>query len=46
MKDKTCCFTGHRNIPTEIKHELFTLTETAIENVIKTDTDILEQVEL
>ena len=35
MKDKTCCFTGHRNIPTEIKHELFTLTETAIENLIK-----------
>lgn len=35
MKGETCCFTGHRNIPAEIRHELFSLTETVVENAIK-----------
>ena len=35
MKDETCCFTGHRDIPSEFKHELFSFTETVVENAIK-----------
>ena len=35
MRDKTCCFTGHRDIPTEIKHELFCFTEKVIEDSIR-----------
>ncbi|MEE1126550.1 MAG: SLOG family protein [Acutalibacteraceae bacterium] len=35
MREKTCCFTGHRNIPSEITEELFCVTEKIVKNAIK-----------
>lgn len=35
MKDKTCCFTGHRNIPTDQYQRIAEETEKAIEKLIK-----------
>lgn len=35
MREKTCCFTGHRNIPSAIKEKLFYVTEKVVENAIK-----------
>ncbi len=35
MKEKTCCFTGHRNIPSGIERKLFRITEKIVETAIK-----------
>ena len=35
MKEKTCCFTGHRNIPPELRREVFDKTEKTVESLIK-----------
>lgn len=35
MKEKTCCFTGHRNIPTDQYQRIAEETEKAIETLIK-----------
>lgn len=35
MKEKTCCFTGHREIPSEAYQLIFNKTEEMVENLIK-----------
>ena len=35
MKEKTCCFTGHREIPSGQRRRIFAKTEEAIEGLIK-----------
>jgi len=35
MKEKTCCFTGHREIPSEQYQKIFEKTERAVEEHIK-----------
>ena len=35
MKEKTCCFTGHRDIPSGANQRIFAKTEEMIENLIK-----------
>lgn len=35
VKEKTCCFTGHRDIPSEVYQRLFSKTEEMVENLIK-----------
>lgn len=35
MREKTCCFTGHRDIPAEQRREVFRKTEIAVESLIK-----------
>lgn len=35
MKEKTCCFTGHRNIPPEAYQLIFNKTKETIKNLIK-----------
>ena len=35
MKEKTCCFTGHRNIPLDQYQQIADKTEKAIETLIK-----------
>ena len=35
MKEKTCCFTGHRNIPSGMERQLFRVTEKCVERAIK-----------
>lgn len=35
MKEKTCCFTGHREIPSGQRRKIFARTEEAIEGLIK-----------
>lgn len=35
MKRKTCCFTGHRNIPSREYQKIFDKTEKTVENLIR-----------
>ena len=35
MREKTCCFTGHRDIPAEQRREVFRKTEIAAESLDK-----------
>lgn len=35
MKEKTCCFTGHREIPSKAYQRLFSKTEEMVESLIK-----------
>ena len=35
MKEKTCCFTGHRDIPADAYQLIFNKTEEMVENLIK-----------
>ena len=35
MKGQTCCFTGHRIIPSGMEQKLFRVTEKVVENAIK-----------
>lgn len=42
MKEKTCCFTGHREIPSGQRRRIFAKTEEAIEGLIKKAIYILE----
>lgn len=35
MKQKTCCFTGHRDIPSEAYQSIFKKTEDMVESLIK-----------
>ena len=35
MKEKTCCFTGHRDIPSGANQRIFAKTEKMIESLIK-----------
>ena len=35
MKEKTCCFTGHREIPSGQRRKIFARTEEAIEGLSK-----------
>ena len=35
MKEKTCCFTGHRDIPSGANQRIFTKTEEVVESLIK-----------
>lgn len=35
MKEKTCCFTGHRDIPSGANQRIFTKTEEMVESLIK-----------
>ena len=35
LKGQTCCFTGHRIIPSGMEQKLFSITEKVVENAIK-----------
>lgn len=35
MREKTCCFTGHRNIPSGMERKLFRVTEKIVETAIE-----------
>lgn len=35
MKEKTCCFTGHRDVPSEAYQRIFSKTEEMVERLIK-----------
>lgn len=43
MKEKTCCFTGHREIPSGQRRKIFARTEEAIEGLIKKGYLLLEE---